>query len=122
MHGTPINHPDLRDYTSPFMLPLFGLLYLILKKKRSFYFLMFVILYPLGQFCPLLVNTSSGLVFFAGNSLYILAFIFLIIDTLERLRDRKGFKALAKKYKIHILTLVFVNIVLLKILLSYLDG
>lgn len=108
---------DLSFIFECLIVPTITLFYLIFLKKKKLLFLFFLLCYALSDlltlFVELITNGNSKLLYhieyYAGNSLYILAYIFLIIKICKSL----NFKYVFKHFKTDLLVLSIVNFFLL---------
>ncbi len=113
---------DFISYTlDSLIIPLIAICYLIFTKRKSLYFLLFIITYAISDLIALIVVNipdSSNLSyikeidFYIGNVLYILAYFFLFIEVVRKI----DIPEILKNYKIHLIVLIALNIWLVYVL------
>lgn len=125
----------LSQFFRALIVPLFALLYFLNVKRRSFHFTWFLLLYSISEllvFSELFFDfdnmTDNELLKFddiyytIGNTLYIAAYIFLLIDVLKTI----DLKIVLKNYRIHLVVLSALNIYIIYVLLTivnpYVEG
>lgn len=121
----------LSQFFRGLIVPLFALLYFNNVKRRSFYFTWFLILYSISEllvFSDLFFDFSKmteaellkfdDIYYTIGNTLYITAYIFLLIDVLRTI----DLKMVFKNYKIHLIVLTALNIYIIDVLLNIVDS
>jgi hypothetical protein len=104
------------------IFPIVALTYFICIREKTILFNLFLIFYAFSELLDLIANhLSDTFYYFLGSSLYILAYIMLIIEIWQSM----NFSYLLKNFKIHLLVLVGLNIysvyVLHVVVKSYLD-
>lgn len=105
------------------ILPFVALTYFVCVKEKSILFNWFLIFYAASELMDLIFyNTMSDTLYYLlGNSLYMLAYIMLIVDICKSL----NFNQLIKNFKIHLIVLtglsVYTVYVLQVIVHSYLE-
>ncbi len=125
----------LSQFFRALIVPLFALLYFINVKRRSFHFSWFLILYSISEllvfneiFFDYDTMTEAELIryddiyYTVGNLLYIVAYVFLLIDVLKTI----DIKMVLKNYRIHLVVLSALNIYIIYVLLTivnpYVEG
>lgn len=97
------------------ILPVLTLGYFCNVKNKSVYFIVFLILYSISDMLVFVENIISPyLYYFLGNSLYILAFVAMIIEISKQL----SFKYIIKNYKLYMIVLISLNIYMAYVLLD----
>ncbi len=92
---------------SSLILPIITLLYFATVKRRTLFFSLFLICYSLSDLMTLIVDYVPHKVdYFIGNSLYILAYLFLLIEIAKSM----SLTHVIRNFKIHILVLVALNV------------
>jgi len=119
LYGEFTDNEMLFKWTRPFFVPSLIILYLTSIGKVNFYFLMFLILYAASDLCNRFITISEELNFFLGQSLSILALLFLVIDLYENLTKTKPIKQIVRENKSHIIVLICTNILLAYLLLNH---
>ncbi len=108
-------HLFYADSASSLILPVLTLGYFCNVKKRSLYFILFLVLYSMSD---LMIIFSDKLLYkldyFIGNSLYILAYIALIIEIGRNL----SFQYIIKNYLFSIIVLFVLNTYIAYVLLQ----
>lgn len=113
---------DILSYSINCLIaPLITISYLCFIKQKNTFFLLFLLLHSTaGFFGIILVNLSSkstvflDIEYYIGNSLYILAYVFLILKIVKSL----DFSFIVKSFKTHVAVLAILNIYLLYVLQS----
>lgn len=96
-----------------FIIPIFTLLYFVTIKQKSLYFLLFLVLYSLSDLLVFIGPYVSYKVnYYIGNSLYILAYTFLLLEVCKSVCVLH----VIKNYKIHLLILSILNIYIIYVL------
>jgi hypothetical protein len=101
------------------IVPLFTLLYFINVKNKSFYFTWFLLLFSFSEllgFVEYYLETDKAfdIYYIIGNSLYIVAYVFLLLEVFKGMNFKKVFKS----YKLHLLVLSLLNIYIVYMLLT----
>lgn len=102
----------IASYVRPIILPLLAVLYCSTKKEKSSSFFYFILFYALAEFSGLFsyfARQSSlvdNLMYYGGNTLYITAYIFLIMEVLKAM----DVKNLINRFFPYILILVVLDI------------
>ena len=104
------------------IVPLISVLYFANTKVRSPYFSWFLLIYSFSElivFVEQFLDSTLQLhiYYFIGNLLYILAYLFLLVDIIKGL----DFKKVFKKYKLHLSVLLLLNIYISYMLLGIID-
>jgi hypothetical protein len=102
------------------LVPIITLIYILLVRKKSVLFLLFLVCYSLSDLMGLYTNTTSDEIYnkiyeydyLYGNILYILAYAFLLINILKSI----SFKHILREYKIHLFVLIMLNTYLVYVL------
>ncbi|MEW4924198.1 hypothetical protein [Algibacter sp. 2305UL17-15] len=107
---------------SALILPILTLGYFCGAEKKSIYFIAFLVLYSISDLMVIVSDVFSDIVYyFVGNSLYILAYVALVIEISKSL----NLKEMLKHYKFSILVLLlldsFIAYSLLDVVDPYLD-
>src|SRR5690606_27794650 len=88
------------------ILPLVTFFYFITVKKKSLFFTLFLVLFSVSELMVFITPYVSYIVdYFLGNSLYILAYSFLIIEISKSI----SLYHVLRHYKIHLLVLTILN-------------
>lgn len=109
---------DIANGLKSIILPIVTLLYFISVKKKSILFTLFLILYSISDLMFFLTPYISYHVdYYLGNSLYILAYGFLVIAICKSI----SLIHVLRHYKIHLLVLTFLNIYIAYVLQVIVD-
>ena len=112
------NNVVLSTMVRALIVPMISLLYFLNVKKRSIFFTIFLVLFSISEVTVLFSSYFPyQSEYFVGNSLYILAYIFLIYEILRDL----DFAYLFKNFTIHLLVLSTLNIYVIYVLLKIED-
>ena len=112
---------DLVAYNlNSLIVPLIALTYILFIKKKSILFFLFLIFYSIADLMGLVISNMPldqtlklyDFEYYVGNSLYILAYIFLIIKIGKTL----SLSYIMKNFKIHLLVLISLSIYLVYVL------
>lgn len=96
------------------LLPIITISYFLFYNKKNFFFSAFILLYALSDLIGLGMyymsyNNSSNFIsnfdYYLGNSLYILAYIFLSIEICKKV----SLKHILQNFKIHLIILTLLN-------------
>ncbi len=85
------------DYVRPVILPLLALLYYLAKKEKSNNFFYFLLFYSIGEISSLFSYYAqysyfmNDLLYYGGNTLFITAYVFLILEILKPMNIKKIF-------------------------------
>ncbi|ULC60630.1 hypothetical protein MBM09_06460 [Flaviramulus sp. BrNp1-15] len=102
------------------IIPLITLTYMLFISKKSIWFFLFLILYSIADLMALVINNmpidQTGKLYdyqyYIGNSLYIIAYMFLVVKIVKSL----SLKHVIKNFKIHLLVLSILNVYLVYVL------
>ena len=111
---------DLSYYLDSLIIPIITLIYLLLAKRKNRYFLLFLVFFTIGDLFFLIIDflplEESSMLFtlnyYIGNSMYIIAYLFLFIKIVKSV----CLFHIIKNYKIHLLVLTVLNTYLLYVL------
>ena len=99
------------------VLPFATALYFIKVKKRSFYFTAFLLIFSISELIGLFVfMISKSVMFYITNSLYIIGYIFLILEVLTHIKESPDYKGFFTKYAIHMAVLIMFAVYLVILL------
>lgn len=105
-------------YLWALIVPLFTLLYFVSVERKDKFFSLFLLCYAISDLMVFVQSYMSLFMFYyISNSLYILAYAFLILDICKSM----SFIHLLTHYKLYFLVLVGLNIYILYILESIVD-
>lgn len=100
------------------ILPFFTVLYFTTVKRKSWFFSFFLMCYAISD---IMVLTESYipylLYYFIGNTLYVLAYVFLFLEICKSL----SLLHVLRNYKIHIVVLMLLNIYIIYVLQVIID-
>jgi len=102
----------IADYVRPAILPLLTITYFLVKKESSSHFFYFLLFYSIGEILSLFSYFAidsyfiDGLLYYVGNTLFITAYVFLILEILKSMNIRKTFN----RYTTYILILAALDI------------
>jgi len=107
-------------YFDSLIVPLITIIYILFVERKSKLFLMFLICYSLSDILGIVVDRMPydeslllyNFEYYAGNALYIIAYMFLIIKIGKSL----NFKHVVKYFKMHLMVLSVLNVYLLYVL------
>ncbi|WP_308992120.1 hypothetical protein QLS71_019155 [Mariniflexile litorale] len=112
------NEEEIANALKSIILPVVTLLYFVNIKKKSLFFTLFLILFSISDLMIFLTSyISHKSEYFIGNSLYILAYIFLIVEVFKSL----SLFHVLKNYKIHLVVLTILNIYIVYVLQAIID-
>ena len=102
------------------IVPLIALTYVIFTKRRNIFFLLFILCYSISDLMGIIVAymPSSEVVnwgdidYFLGNSLFILAYVFLVVKISKSL----NLLYVLRNFKIHLVVLTILNVYLVYVL------
>jgi hypothetical protein len=107
------NDSSIANSLKSFIIPIFTLLYFVTVKKKSLFFLLFLVLYAVSDLLLFIAPYISNKVnYYMGNSLYILAYTFLLLEVCKSV----CVLYVLKNYKIHLLVLTILNIYIIYVL------
>lgn len=101
------------------IVPLFTLLYLINVKRKSTYFTWFLMLFSFSELSAFLQyflesDQAFDIYYIIGNSIYIVAYILLLLEVVKGL----DLKSVVKNYKLYLIILGLLNVYIVYVLLS----
>lgn len=107
-------------YVESFIIPIIALIYLLFFKRKNKYFLSFLILYAIADLLFLVIGflpfkeslALYNLDYYIGNSIYIIAYIFLFIKIVKSV----CLFHVLKNYKMHLFVLTALNVYLVYVL------
>ncbi len=112
-----LEYESLSDFARSLIIPLATVFYFIKIKDRSFYFSAFLCAFSLSELMGLGVNTiPPDFTYYVGNGLYILAYIFLVLEVLRSIKRSPDYNGFFTKYALHMAILVMFAIYLVKVL------
>ncbi len=115
--GQMLQYDAVSNAARSLILPFATTLYFIKVRDRSFYFSSFLILFSLSELMGLWIDVIPNIyMFYIGNSLYILAYILLIIEVLGYIKRSPDYKNFFIKYALHIAILTMFAIYLVVLL------
>jgi hypothetical protein len=106
------NMQEIAGYVRPMLLPLLLISYCLSKKERSSYFFYFLLLYSiteLSSFFTYFAQESyfvDSLLYYGGNILYIIAYMFLILEIYKAMNIKRIFN----RFTTYILILMALDI------------
>ena len=100
------------------VVPVVTIFYLVLRKKKTLLFLLFLVSYSLADILHLMDGDNlSETAYFVCNSLYATSFLFLLLEIFKTL----NFKILLKKFLIQTIVLLALVIYLFTVLFGIID-
>jgi len=113
----------MADYSRALIVPIITLIYLISKKYKSLYFVIFLVAFSISDLLTLFsYSLPHDFEYYLGNLLYIIAYLSLTYEIVVSL----SIKYILKYFKMHVAVLlglnIYANYVLLKILNEYVSG
>jgi len=97
------------------IVPVFTILYFQRVKHRSFYFVMFLVLFSISELTYLIRDYIPYEVdYFVGNGLYIVGYTFLLLEILKSV----DFSYIINNYSMHLIVLGALNIYIIYVLLK----
>ncbi len=111
---------DLSFYSDCIIIPLITLIYILCVNKKNIYFLCFLLFYTITNLFLLVISFipyQEDLIIFKyeyyiSNSMYIIAYIFLLIKISKSL----SLVHVIKNFKIHLVVLTLLNVYLIYVL------
>jgi len=103
---------EVADYLRLAILPLVTVYYYLSDNKRNSFFFYFLLLYSIGEFISVLYYfipfplVIDNILYFSGNSLYIVAYIFLILEIVRSMI----FLEVISRFAVHLIILLALNI------------
>ncbi|TYB79657.1 hypothetical protein [Bizionia myxarmorum] len=110
----------LSNMSKALIAPLFTVLYFINVQERSRYFMLFLLVFSFSElsvfveYSAVFGKLKRNLVYVIGNSLYIVAYCFLIAEVFKTINVRN----VLKNYFIHIIVLMVLSIYISYVLLT----
>jgi len=112
-----MEYENLSNYARSLIIPLATVWYILKIKDRSFFFSTFLYTFSLSELMGLWVNTiPPDIMYYGGNILYILAYIFLVLEVLRSIKRSPDYKNFFAKYALHMAVLIMFAIYLIKVL------
>lgn len=112
-----MEYENLSNYSRSLVIPLATAFYFIKIKDRSFYFSLFLFTFSLSELMGLVINIiDPDITYYLGNSLYILAYVFLVLEVLRSIKRSPDYKNFFTKYALHMAVLAMFAIYLVKVL------
>ena len=104
-----IGQEDYSNLIRALIVPLLTLLYVFNTTiKKSVYLLTFLVLYSISELMEFGVEVlSDDILYFYGNSFYIISYVFLILEIFYNMNSKSFFK----KYVLQIIILIILDIV-----------
>ncbi|GAA4885608.1 hypothetical protein GCM10023311_05480 [Flaviramulus aquimarinus] len=107
-------------YLNALIIPVIALIYMLFVKNKNIFFSLFLFCYSLSDLMGIAIYSISfnedsiiyDFDYYVGNSLYILAYLFLFI----RISSSMSFLHVLRNFKIHIVVLTILNIYLVYVL------
>lgn len=95
------------DAAKSFILPVITLIYFLTVKNKPLFFTLFLILYSISDLTVFVEPYMSFVMsYYIGNTLYILAYLFLVIEICKSI----SLFYIIKNFKIHMVVLISLNI------------
>ncbi len=91
------NLQEVADYVEPIILPFLTISYYLVNKDRSSHFFYFLLFFSIGELSSLFSYYAKdsyfidSLLYYIGNSLFIIAYIFLILEILKSMDIKNVF-------------------------------
>lgn len=110
----------LSGMSKALIAPLFTVLYFINVQERSRYFMLFLLIFSFSElsvfveYSAIFGRLKRNLVYVIGNSLYIIAYCFLIAEVFKTINVRN----VLKNYSIHIIILLVLSIYIAYVLFT----
>lgn len=112
-----LQHNDLSNSARSLILPLATALYFIKVKNGNFYFKAFLLIFSASELMGLFMDTIPNVyMFYIGNSLYIIGYIFLILEVLKYIKESPDYRTFFAKYAIHMAVLIMFAVYLVILL------
>ncbi|GAA3577343.1 hypothetical protein [Snuella lapsa] len=113
-----IGNKDFSYNFESLILPTVTIIYFLYVEKRSIFFSLFLVVYSISDLSILIADyIPKDVDYFLGNSLYVIAYVFLLIEVFKSL----SIWHVVKNYKIHILVLIILNVYLIYVLQVIVD-
>ncbi|RLD30224.1 MAG: hypothetical protein DRI75_00690 [Bacteroidetes bacterium] len=106
------NMQEIAEYVRPLILPLLLISYCLTRKERSSYFFYFLLFYSITEFSSFFTHFAresyfvDSLMYYGGNTLYITAYVFLILEIFKSMNVKRIFN----RFTTYILILVALDI------------
>lgn len=103
---------DIADYLRLAILPLVTVYYFLSDYKKNSFFFSFLLIYSIGEFISVLYYFIpfplyiENILYFFGNSLYIVAYIFLMLEIVRSM----NFSEVISRFAVHLIILLGLNI------------
>ena len=111
-------HDVLATNFRALMLPLIALVYFLDDIKKTLFFTLFLIFYAISDFMILLDDyISHSVSYYLGNSLYILAYVSLILENCKSV----CLSHILRNFKLHLIVLIVLNVYIVHVLLVIVD-
>ncbi|WP_111306780.1 hypothetical protein [Confluentibacter sediminis] len=105
-------------YLRSLIFPFFALMYFVTVRERSIFFNLFLIFYSISELLALISDKlSSDVDYFLGNSLYIFAYLMLLINICKSI----SLIHLLKNFKMHLVVLTALNVYIVYVLQHIID-
>lgn len=104
-----LGHEGYSNLIRALIVPLLTFLYLINKEiKKSIFLISFFVLYSISELMEFGVEVfSNDIIYFYGNSFYIMSYVFLILEVFSNMNSKSFFK----KYALQVIILLILDIV-----------
>ncbi|MBD0832623.1 hypothetical protein [Aestuariibaculum sediminum] len=101
-------HEHLAYYSSSLIIPVITIVYFLRVDRKSLFFSLFLVCFSISDLLVFLedIQGYNKIDYFLGNGLYILSYIFLILEICKSL----NFKYVIKNYIIHLLVLTVLSV------------
>jgi len=106
------NMQEIAGYVRPIILPLLLISYCLAKNERSSYFFYFLLFYSITELSGLFTYFAresyfvNSLMYYGGNTLYITAYVFLILEIFKSMNIKRIFN----RFTTYILILLALDI------------
>ncbi len=106
------NMQEIAGYVRPIILPLLLISYCIVKRERSSYFFYFLLFYSITEVSSIFTYFAresyfvDSLMYYGGNTLYIMAYVFLILEIFKSMNIKRIFN----RFTTYILILIALDI------------
>ncbi|MBU2951647.1 FUSC family protein [Tamlana agarivorans] len=100
------------------LVPMVAFGYFAFEKKKTFYFSGFILLFALSELLDLFVDSFNYEMYYLfGNALYMVGYTFLLLEILKS----TDFNYLLKRFKVHFIVLIALDIYMVYVLQSIVD-
>lgn len=107
------NETVIANYLKSLILPIVTLLYFLTVKKKSLFFLLFLVVYAISDLLSFIEPYVSYKVnYYLGNSLYIISYSFLVLEICKSV----CVLYIIKNFKVHLFVLTVLNIYIIYVL------